>query len=153
MDKMKISKVDVRVTVQAGEYYLGDPCYTVPHRLWHALLDSSNFFDSCTPIGTVEGHQVLAFGTKYGDGTYRDQQGVKYPVDAGIIGLVPVALVEKTEANGVEKSNCSRIIKFDRAVTCYSDDGVLHFGDYVIDTRGKAAVFDDEVDDYEGEKE
>jgi len=150
MKKMQISKVDVRVTVQAGEYYLGDPCYTVPDHLWHKLLDSANYFEANTPIGTVEGHEVLAFSTKYGDGTYRDQQGVKYPVDAGLIGLVPVELVEKTEGDAAKKSGCSRIIKFDRAVTCYSDDGVLHFGDYVIDTRGSDDnLFDDDEENFD----
>ena len=46
-------------TVPAGAYFLGDPCYAVPGGAWDALLQTCDVFT--TPVGTVLGHDVLAF--------------------------------------------------------------------------------------------
>lgn len=80
-------------TVPAGTYYFGDPCYAVPDQFWMALLDSCDFF-SDTLEGKVNGFTVYSAGTMYGDGTYSDNKGRQFPVDAGMIGLTPVALAE-----------------------------------------------------------
>jgi hypothetical protein len=129
---MNIIKTNAVVEVPAGSYYLGDPCYTVPDRLWGEVLESCDYFSD--PVGVVRGHHVLAFSTKYGDGTYHDEAGNSYPVDAGLIGLVPVALVEEQEKGEVERSKCSRIVTFTKPVQCWADDGTLHFGNITIET-------------------
>lgn len=104
---------DCRVTVPAGAYYLGDPCYVFHNdergsEQWSALLDDSDYFGAGGtpeggPLGFVEvpvdpAHPedsaltrlpVVAFRTAYGDGGYEDREGHSYSVDAGMIGLVP----------------------------------------------------------------
>lgn len=122
------------VIVPAGTYWLGDPCYACPKALWSDLLDRSNCF--AEPMGTVAGHNVYAFGTAHGDGTYLDREGNEYPVDAGLIGLTPVSL------SIPEPSGCHKIT-FNKDVECYSLDGVLYFGHVQIDTDP-----DDEEDEY-----
>lgn len=112
------------VVVPKGEYVLGDPCYVVPNDDWSDLLNSCNYFNS--PVGRVRDSKILAFGTKWGDGCYRDTKGNVYPVDAGLIGLVPVAYAE-VEPNSV-------IVSFSEPTLCLNDDGILKFGNYVIDT-------------------
>lgn len=126
-------KAVAKIVVPAGQYFLGDPCYAVPNDQWHALLDSCDTFEK--PIGTVGGHTVVAFRTAYGDGTYLDQRGVEYPVDAGLIGLTPMSLSVATEGDG-------NFVVFNAPAECWNNDGILHFGDYVIDT-----LQDDEVDE------
>ena len=138
---MKIVDTTHKVIVPAGEYWLGDPCYAVPDDLWDALLHSSDFFMD-KPIGTVDGFNVLAFGTAYGDGVYLDQHDNEYPVDAGLIGLTPVKL-----AVGIPFG--SHRVTFYRDTECTGHEGVMRFGDYKINTRDcdGNGYDDDEEDD------
>ena len=139
---MKIVDTTHKVVVPAGDYWLGDPCYAVPDDLWHELLESSGYFLD-KPFGTVAGHNVLAFGTAYGDGVYLDQFDNQYPVDAGLIGLTPVGL-----ANG--RPFGSRLITFKYDTECTGHEGVMRFGDYKINTRDcDSNDYDDDEEDDE----
>jgi len=126
---MKISKVEVEVP--AGSYILGDPCYAVPNHEWGQLLQSCNYFEN--PVGKITRHDksdyhVVAFGTRWGDGTYRGSDGNDYPVDAGLIGLVPVEMVEDLADH--------TIVEFNRDTLCVNDgSGNLRFGHITIDTE------------------
>jgi hypothetical protein len=122
------------VEVPAGTYYLGDPCYAVPDHLWHALLLSCDYFEK-TPIGEVAGHKVLSFNTAYGDGTYCDQFGNEFGVDAGMIGLVPLGLFDE-QAFFHEYGCKAVIVKFERPTTCTTDGHNLQFGRHLIKTGG-----------------
>jgi hypothetical protein len=140
---MKISKVEVEVP--AGHYILGDPCYAVPDSDWDSLLQSCNYFEN--PIGYVkDGIQefpVLAFSTRWGDGCYKGTDGNTYPVDAGLIGLVPVEILGKDVHN--LRGDLSKIVTFDKTIKCSRDsDGKLRFGHITIDTD---PAQDEEEDD------
>jgi hypothetical protein len=127
---MKISKVEVIVPI--GQYVLGDPCYAVPYEDWDDLLASCNYYQN--PIGYVARgftHKipVLAFSTKWGDGCYAGSDGKEYPVDAGLIGLVPIELVEDLTEHQ------DNIVTFNKETVCSDNgDGKLRFGHIVIDT-------------------
>ena len=130
---MKIKRVEV--LVPKGIYVIGDPCYAVPDKDWLPLLETCNYFES--PIGYVkDGLQkfaVLAFGTKWGDGCYAGSDGNEYPVDAGLLGLVPVELVEALVDHDGDYDGV--IVKFDRDTLCVDDgSGKLKFGHITIDT-------------------
>jgi len=123
---------EVTVEVPAGQYVLGDPCYTVPDENWEELLESCKFFEN--PIGEVKvddkTHQVLAFRTHYGDGTYKDNQGNEHPVDAGLIGLVPIeyADLDQTDLKPI-------IVDFKVPTECSRDaSGTMFFGQFKIMT-------------------
>ena len=140
---MKISKVEVEVP--AGHYILGDPCYAVPDKDWDSLLQSCNYFEN--PIGYVkDGIQefpVLAFSTRWGDGCYKGTDGNTYPVDAGLIGLVPVEILGKDVHN--LRGDLSKIVTFDKTIKCSRDsDGKLRFGHITIDTDPADEEEDDE---------
>jgi hypothetical protein len=140
---MKISKVEVEVP--AGHYILGDPCYAVPDSDWDSLLQSCNYFEN--PIGYVkDGIQefpVLAFSTRWGDGCYKGTDGNTYPVDAGLIGLVPVEILGKDVHN--LRGDLSKIVTFDKTIKCSRDsDGKLRFGHITIDTDPADEEEDDE---------
>ena len=115
----------ISVVVPKGAYILGDPCYVVPDKDWGDLLASCNYFNE--PVGSVGDFKVLAFGTKWGDGCYPDNKGNTYPVDAGLIGLVPVAYATDDRKD-------STLVVFETATLCTNDGGILKFGDYIIDT-------------------
>jgi hypothetical protein len=131
---MQIKKVEV--IVPKGIYVIGDPCSAVPNDDWDDLLASCNYFQS--PIGYVrrgftDKVFVLAFGTKWGDGCYAGSDGHEYPVDAGLLGLVPVEIVEELVDHDGDYDGV--IVKFDRDTLCIDDgSGKLKFGHITIDT-------------------
>ena len=127
--------LNTTVLVPAGKYVLGDPCYVVPNDDWDELLQSCGYFaENC--IGFVRREDrsrinVLAFGTMWGDGCYFDNKGREYPVDAGLIGLVPLAY-----ANHEELDEDTVIVEFTKPTKCTKHEGGrLVFGDIVIDTN------------------
>lgn len=127
------------VYVPAGTYVIGDPCYTVPNDDWDKLLQSCDYFNR--PVGISGGFEVLAFPTAYGDGVYRDQKRREFPVDAGLIGLVPVEYAQITD----DKFYPTYTVTFDKLTACTQrDDGTLIFGDVVIKTGDNADDYDDE---------
>jgi len=129
---MHLSSLGWAAVVPPGRYFLGDPCYAVPADDWSPLLDSCGIFDR--PIGRVRGFEVLAFGTCWGDGEYTDQHSHKYSVDAGLIGLTPIALAQQHRAFA-RLETLGRIVDFESAARCTSDAmGLLIFGGYMINT-------------------
>lgn len=121
-------------TVPAGIFFLGDPCYAVPDEHWQALLDEADHFDDST-CGTVAGHRVYAFSTG-GDGCFTDVQGHEYPVDAGLIGLTPMALAnpDADPEQTARLAACGRIVTFESPAHIDDSEGLLTFGPYVINT-------------------
>lgn len=129
---MRIKSVDV--VVPAGKYVLGDPCYAVPDENWDELLESCNYFEN--PVGYIrldDLHMnktfILAFPTRWGDGYYLGSNGMNYPVDAGLIGLVPVDIAKDLE------SHYQNIVTFTKDTICsYNGSGKLRFGSISIET-------------------
>jgi hypothetical protein len=129
---MRIKSVDV--VVPAGKYVLGDPCYAVPDENWDELLESCNYFEN--PVGYIrldDLHMnktfILAFPTRWGDGYYLGSNGMNYPVDAGLIGLVPVDIAKDLE------SHYQNIVSFTKDTVCsYNGSGRLVFGGISIET-------------------
>jgi hypothetical protein len=132
---MRIKSVDV--VVPAGKYVLGDPCYAVPDENWDELLESCNYFEN--PVGYIrldDLHMnktfILAFPTRWGDGYYLGSNGMNYPVDAGLIGLVPVDIAKDLE------SHYQNIVSFTKDTVCSHDgSGRLVFGGISIETDPK----------------
>lgn len=124
--------------VPAGKYWLGDPCYIIKDNQWLNFCnelslqeDKGNCF-----VPLEEEVKVLAFCTYHGDGCYLDQHGNSYPVDAGLIGLIPWEYTEKfTEKDSTEFLSLSNIVEFTEDTLCFTADGILTFGNYIIDTK------------------
>lgn len=140
----KAHKIVTAVVMPAGEYWVGDPCYSVPNDRWMEYLDDAGRDDHPHGeplrflLGYLDDKPVLGVGTAYGDGEYADEMGRRYPVDAGLIGLTPVDLAEDDSPFG------SHLIKFDHDFTCSYSDGTITLGDINIDTNGWA-----DEDDYD----
>ena len=135
------------VTLPAGRYIIGDPCYSVPDDQWSDLLDQTDCFAS--PEGSFKSEEtgeevhVVAFGTAYGDGTYTDQGGRDYPVDAGLIGIM--------SARGVVAGESTHIVEFKHDFECSEHNGVIEFGHIIIDTSGDD--FDEDDESYEDDNQ
>ena len=157
-DQMTARPTGWTVTVPPGTYWVGDPCYAVPDDQWQPLLDSCCYFGldpaevdhdagHPSPIGTLpDGHQILAFGTAHGDGTYPDQIGRGYSVDSGMIGLTPETVITRPHT---ELQRLGWWLTLTAPNTCETDgNGHLRFGSIRIDTNDDADyVWDATADD------
>jgi hypothetical protein len=124
--------IEPEATVPAGEYILGDPCHFVPRSVWTELLESSDYFKR--PVGTVDGFDVVAFPTS--DGTCLSNLGHILTIDAGLIGLTPLALAEKNKTE--DRFAPAHVVKFAGDTRCCADPenpGVWRFGDIRVEKR------------------
>lgn len=124
---------DIKCEMPAGDYYIGDLCY-VMHDEWDEVLelffDDRNDNDCNEGVFTLkDGRKFVSFNTRYGDGTYRDQYGNFYHVDAGLIGCILVEdIKEEIPPSG------TNIVQFKYGFSCHSDGSTLRFGHLAIDT-------------------
>lgn len=133
-----------RVTLPAGQYFVGDPCYALQgdnDDTWGDLVDQ--FYENENKRGgrklVHKGQDMFWANTAYGDGTYPDQFGHKYGVDAGLIGAVPVAIASTSLD---EMKRLGQVVDFAAPFVCFGKDGIIHLGHITIDTEG--STFDDD---------
>jgi hypothetical protein len=137
-------------TVEPGVYYIGDPCYAFSHTSgsWEILGENSGWFQD-SPIAELKGNHVLGLPTKYGDGSFTCSGQVNgefimkdLSVDAGLLGLIPVELAERSEE---ELEDLYLKVTFREQITVEANDGIL-----VIDSLQIDHGLEDE-DEYEDE--
>ena len=148
-----------KTILPAGTYYIGDPCYVISDSSdaegieeWHAFLDASGILSDSNPTDGGEfeykGHMVWMNHTAYGDGSYLDQHGNEYGVDAGLIGTVPVEVADKEKLDRTVKDKYGHLQTFEHNISVEYTDGVFFITDgvksVIIDTDPKD---DDEIYD------
>ena len=78
-------------------FYIGDICYVLSDEVYNGIwCDKYHFKDGVWT--TPNGLKFAVARTAYGDGLYHDDNGNEYPVDAGVIGVVPHELIGKGHA-------------------------------------------------------
>lgn len=121
--------------LKKGKYYVGDPCYIFGES-WSEVLDDTYYFNN-DEIVKVFGKDCIAGRTAYGDGTYTDNFGREYNVDAGLIGVLPVSLISKDKRytlKQIEKHKGIHIIEFKEDFEVSISGGVFEFGAITINT-------------------
>lgn len=78
--------------MQAGKYYVGDLCYIMTEAEWDEFLDLTCEGPRINDgeFQFKDGRRFASYSTMYGDGSYSDQHGNDYGVDAGLIGCIRV---------------------------------------------------------------
>ena len=92
-------------------YWIGDPCYVL-HDVWSEICDRFEMWGSppgTTSIKCSNATVVLLACTAYGDGVYEDQEGRRYPVDSGMLGIVAVEDIKDDRA----RLDLGHIFEFD----------------------------------------
>lgn len=119
-----------------GDYYVGDLCYVL-HDEWDEvcqLLFSGRDDHGCNEgeFNLSDGRRFAIYSTKYGDGTYEDQNGRSYGVDAGSIGCI---LLEDIDVNHQDNFvGDGQSITFDQDFYTSELNGKIMFGSVSIDT-------------------
>ena len=98
---MRKDVIAEQVTLDAGDYWLGDPCYVIKDEHWVPWLEECGYETETNLVGDIPGteHGAVGFATSYGDGVYpyivNSEEVDELGVDAGMIGFVPVEYNEK----------------------------------------------------------
>lgn len=129
----------------AGKYYVGDLCYVMTDEEWeqvNALTAPKMGTWGKSTQGEFEladGRKFSCYDTKWGDGTYYDEVGHSYSVDAGLIGCI---LVSDIKANKYDNLlDLGAILEFDEDFETGEHEGKIQFGYIVIDTD---PIYEDE---------
>jgi hypothetical protein len=140
----------------AGEYYVGDLCY-VMHPEWDNLCDIMFSEDEMLEGElTVQNKKLFLASTAYGDGTYTDNTGRAYGVDAGLLGIIAVSDIAESELPNLIDGH---VIEFTQDFIVTAQHGRFNFGGILIDTgydeEYDEGYLDDEhdYDDYESQYE
>lgn len=128
--------------MKAGKYWVGDLCY-VMHADWKEVCsivpDAHNSKNN--EFSLADGTKFTFKYTAYGDGTYYDESGKNYPVDAGLIGCILVSDIKEHDWNSLDGGH---VIDFEEDFEAKYHKGTISFGDKVaIDTDPE-----DEDDEY-----
>ncbi len=114
--------------MRPGTYYVGDLCY-VMHPQWKEVCDlmfaSDGNYVLDGEFNLANGVRFALHSTAYGDGTYQDQEGRDYPVDAGLIGCIRVEDVYDPEWYLAGMNT----VVFDKPFELVYNDGVISFVD------------------------
>lgn len=123
-------------------FYIGDICYVLGDRLYHNVWGDQNGFKDGIIEDPITGLKAIVASTAYGDGEYTGSNGAHFPVDAGVIGAVPLELIEKKcgEDSGFVINTSGTIVfsAHDGIFTIVLPNGAL----LTIDTN-----YDDDVED------
>ena len=139
-----------RATLPAGKWWIGDPCYVFPHtgpmeNKWDELLNEANFFEEVSYAELDDGKiKVWTASTAYGDGRYTGSDGSVFPVDAGLLGIVPQETVDYLGRTDNNLNRCGLFIEFDESFVAESDGGNFRFGHIRIDTGDYDEEYEDE---------
>lgn len=138
------------MTMPAGKYYVGDLCYVL-HDEWDEVCEI--IFNTPEPHGVLDGEFTLKDGrrfaiysTFYGDGTYFDNYGREYGVDAGSIGCI---LLDDIDLGNTDNFlDGGNVVEFTDTFetgggrfTSNGNKGIIKFGLVEVDTD---PVYDDE---------
>lgn len=143
--KAQILSHTTKMRFPKGTYFVGDPCYCFNSKTWDEIGRQTDGFGDDTIMAELRDFTMWSEGTAYGDGEYTDQFGNHYSVDAGLIGIVPIEIVEN---KGYDLHTLGLIHTFTRDFVVESDgEGLFTIGHIRIDTTvdcwGDEAPYDE----------
>jgi hypothetical protein len=122
-----------------GEYYIGDPCHICPESTWDEILKEANWF---TTTQVVEGYRVFIYAQPLArlQISCANQLGSeKFPIESGMIGLVPMALIWKLNAKTkfsdqtiTRLKELGTIFEFDESFQASHHRHIFKFGQRVL---------------------
>ena len=116
------------MTEYCGKTYIGDLCYVLSNNEWREV---------CNLIRTEgegymqlsNGRELFIFSTKYGDGSYFDQNGFEYYVDSGTLGCTHLLPDQDTKMLTEISYICEHQNLWGR-----QEDSKIYLMDRIIDT-------------------
>lgn len=115
----------------AGKYWVGDCCYFINDKIdWvDEFCEPSFKVDDGEPF-LIRGIPLASCSTMYGDGSYKSNIGFNFPVDAGIIGVIPLDLAVEDD-----RSDLGVLVDFTQDFTVSSNNGTITIGHIEVYTN------------------
>lgn len=122
-----------------GDYWVGDPCLSLPQEDWRKLFLYSEKFNNENMFGASYGEKlVVALSVERGDGRYVDNDGYTYTVDSGFIGFVPKPFLKDSKMDTQSLSKIGRFVSFKEDFQVSSNKhGILYEGINISTTYAK----------------
>jgi len=135
----------------AGRYYIGDLCYVMTDKEWDEFCKLTIVDHDCIQgeFTFEDGRRFATYGTKWGDGVYRSNINSKHSVDSGTIGCMRLNEINIEKLNEEEMEEFGAIVNFDSDFVTRESDGLIIFGNVIINTD--ADEYYDEEDEHEYE--
>lgn len=131
-----------RVTMKAGEYYVGDPCFAILNEEYDALLEVVGKAEKegtgmhCNKLMTYKGAPLFAASTAYGDGEYPLRENPtgdlvwRLPVESGMIACISKEAMDLLDG---DPDHMVRMF-FDEDFEVGCEWGIFQFGDCQVNT-------------------
>lgn len=128
-----MSELHTNFTLPEGTYYIGDPCYVIEDKdLWEKCLASSEFFRTINHA-TINDITFYASSTGVGDGLFEDEIGNHYPVDSGLLSIIPIQIYMNLSVCSDESEAINILKRYGTVITTKEeifvelDYGTFHF--------------------------
>jgi len=137
--------------MNAGKYYVGDLCYVLNDE-WDEvceLMFAGRKNGGCNQgeFNLKDGRRFALYSTAYGDGTYVDNLGNEYFVDAGCIGCILLDDINLGNDRNKESIGGGNIISFEKDFNTSTDGENLTFGHVTVMTGDYDAEPEEEYED------
>ena len=98
-----------KINVKNG-FYIGDLCYALNKQIYDEVWGGNNYEDGQYTDPETKAEFAMV-GTAYGDGEYESsEEGLAFPVDAGIIGIADLAICDGDTSLGKVVPDYSGIV-------------------------------------------
>ena len=93
-----INTTKMEHTLNAGKYYLGDPCFALNEHYHYDVWGEYYKYDNGKIDLTYKDEDfMIVHSTHYGDGIYEDTKKRKYSVKSGTLALIPFKCIDNIE--------------------------------------------------------
>lgn len=138
------------MTMQAGEYFVGDLCY-VMHPEWDEVCSIIIDDHTCKEgeFTLADGRRFAIYNTAYGDGTYRSNKGHSISVDSGSIGCIKVDDITDDTYDRDLLERLGAFVTFDYDFDTENDRGTICIDDIKVytETDPDEDYYDEEEED------
>ena len=125
-----------KINVKNG-FYIGDLCYALNEKVYDEVWGGNNYEEGQYADPETKAEFAMV-GTAYGDGEYESsEEGLYFPVDAGIIGIADLSICGKNTSLG-------------KAVPDYSGIVFIEYNDGTITVSWGKDADHKEIDIYTG---
>ena len=128
-----------KINVKNG-FYIGDLCYALDKKIYDEVWGGNNYEDGQYTDPETKAEFAMV-GTAYGDGEYESsEEGLAFPVDAGIIGVADLAICDGDTSLG-------------KVVPDYSGTVLIRYDNGTITVSWKSGKYYALIDIYTGDEE
>jgi hypothetical protein len=138
-------KIKEKLSLPAGAYYIGDPCYILNSEVYDRILipyanraerNGRNSYDFYSNPNNEYTQRGVVMRTLEGDGNFASNIGFSFPVDSGQIACIDIASIGIRE--GIHNCIDRRTVYLYTASKPFDcvrhDNGVLRFNSISINT-------------------